>query len=153
MIKKNPREKPAMQGIRTIKLKLLAPLIYREDRRLEPFTPGPVQGERLFIFTLDPAESRSIEPDRTKLLGDLIFGGFAEDPAYSGAETRVELPAGGYFFAQTRSFLDKEACAGLAVEVQKDGLWERYALESRLYLRYLYEDGPVTQVFRPWASG
>jgi hypothetical protein len=62
----------------------------------------------------------------------------------------MELPRGRYLFAQERSFLDREAVLCMAVEMQKDGLWERLCLENRLYLRYLGEEGQaVTQLFRP----
>jgi hypothetical protein len=38
----------------------------------------------------------------------------------------------------------------MGTEVQKDGLWERYRLENRVFLRRLFEDGlPVIQVLRP----
>jgi hypothetical protein len=38
----------------------------------------------------------------------------------------------------------------MAIEQQKDGLWERHKPESRLYLRFLFEDGRyVTQLLRP----
>jgi hypothetical protein len=39
----------------------------------------------------------------------------------------------------------------MAIEQQKDGLWERLKPGNRLYLRILSEDGsPVTQLFRPY---
>jgi hypothetical protein len=39
----------------------------------------------------------------------------------------------------------------MAIEQQKDGLWEQLRLGNHLYIRYLFEDGsPVTQVFRPY---
>jgi hypothetical protein len=39
----------------------------------------------------------------------------------------------------------------MAIETQKDGLWERLEPDSRLYLRFLTEDGrELTQVFRPY---
>jgi hypothetical protein len=38
----------------------------------------------------------------------------------------------------------------MAIEVQKDGLWERLEPDSRIYLRFLTEEGrELTQVFRP----
>jgi hypothetical protein len=46
--------------------------------------------------------------------------------------------------------LNREEWLDMALEQQKDGLWERYKPENRLYVRYLFEDGcPVTQLFRP----
>ncbi|MDR2747573.1 MAG: hypothetical protein LBB77_09025 [Treponema sp.] len=65
----------------------------------------------------------------------------------------LELPRGRYLFAQERVFLERDGLIRMAVEIQKDGLWERLRLENRLYVRYLYEDGGiVTQVFRPYSE-
>jgi hypothetical protein len=67
-----------------------------------------------------------------------------------GGQTQLQLPAGQYLLVQQRKFLGREECIHLAVEQQKDGLWERFVPENRLYIRYLIEDGsPVTQLFRP----
>jgi hypothetical protein len=61
----------------------------------------------------------------------------------------IELPAGNYFFAQVREILDEKGSSELAAEVQKEALWERRKLGTKIYLRYLYEHGsPVTQIFR-----
>jgi hypothetical protein len=77
-----------------------------------------------------------------------------ENPAAGGrtapGET-LELPRGRYLFAQKREALDRDAVIGLAIEVQKDGLWERLEPEENLYVRFLYEDNAaVTQIFRPY---
>jgi hypothetical protein len=85
------------------------------------------------------------------LLGSLLFAG----EKLSGTETphnkaAIQLPAGKYLFVQRREALNREDCLALAAEQQKDGLWERFALTEKLYVRYLFEDGkPVTQLFRP----
>jgi len=106
--------------------------------------------EYLLCYDLNPAQSRSIEPDRELLPGTLVFAGRKADEDGSSQEGAVSLPAGHYLFTQRRSgdshlfkWLD------LAVEQQKDGLWERYKPENRLFVRFLFEDGsPVTQLFR-----
>ncbi|MCL2557754.1 MAG: hypothetical protein FWE09_04680, partial [Treponema sp.] len=72
-----------------------------------------------------------------------------------GAETRAlnaadALPAGLYAFAQKRRELRREECAAMAMDLQKDAIWEGHHPGSILYLRLLFEDGsPVTQLFRP----
>jgi hypothetical protein len=142
-----------MENPRLLRLELLAPLVYAEDRALKPFLLGAEGGERLFLFEIDTAQGLCFEPDPRLFLGPLIFSGRA---AESGGEAgpRRELPAGSYLFAQERRPLGREDCIGMAIEVQKDGLWERLRPEPRLYLRYLVEDGRrVTQIFRPYRSG
>ena len=154
-----------MIDLHIIKLHLQSPLYYQRADSLEPFggIPGmteiPPGGEFLFAFTLDPVQARSIEPDRGQFPGQLLFRGISEppgvpgQPAYPAREApadRVMLPRGIYLFAQIRELLDREDFIDMAIEVQKDGLWERYTPDSRLYLRYLYEEtSPVTQIFRP----
>ena len=63
----------------------------------------------------------------------------------------VLLPQGKYLFTQCRSeaVLSRDEWLDLAIEQQKDGLWERNKLLDLLYIRFLFEDGSfVTQVFR-----
>jgi hypothetical protein len=140
-----------------IRLDLRAPLVYIRAPDLEPFVytnAANRSGEILFCFELDPEQSRGIEPDPDRLLGPLIFAGIADPdrtlPAPDSAET-ARLPAGLYLFIQKREVLNREGCIDLAVEQQKDGLWERLKPENRLYVRYLFEDSsPVTQLFRPY---
>jgi hypothetical protein len=171
-----------MGEIETIRLELRAPLFYREDRGLVPWAPEePGLGdseparppaeteERLFCFTVDAVQGRSIEPDPARFLGPLLAAGrsaaesadrSAEGSADGSAEPAggLELPAGSYLFAQQREALGqealgREALVDMAMELQKDGLWERLKLGDRLYLRYLFEDGKrVTQVFRPYRT-
>jgi hypothetical protein len=134
---------------RTIRLELRSPLFYREEPGLVPFRYEIQAGETLFCFGLDKAQGRSIEPDPAALLGPLVFGGLALGGRLPDGP--LELPAGSYLFAQEREALSREEVIGMAVEVQKDGLWERLAPGGRLYVRYLFEDGrAVTQVFRPF---
>ena len=146
-----------MRETETIRLELRAPLLYREDPGLVPWNPEP-EGlppeteERLFCFALDAVQGRSIEPDPACFLGPLLVGGRSAAGAAEPAGG-VELPSGRYLFAQQREALGREAFIETAVELQKDGLWERLKLEDRLYLRYLSEDGKrVTQVFRPYRA-
>jgi hypothetical protein len=143
-----------------LRLELRAPLMYAEDVSLDPFAPdagktGGAGAERLFLFEIESSQSQSIEPDPAAFLGPLIFSGRRLDdtePSFAG--TRRELPAGKYFFAQERRILNREEWINLAIEAQKDGLWERLCPEPRLYLRYVYEDGQnVTQTFRPYTGG
>jgi hypothetical protein len=131
------------------KLHLLAPLRYRQDKTPRPFAYDPAAGETIFQFELNADHALNIEPDIDHYLGALIASGEAQAGAGS-----LEIPAGEYLFAQIREALDLEGSVLLAVEVQKEGLWERFSLEAALYFRYLFEDGkPVTQVFRPLTKG
>ena len=133
-----------------LKLDLRAPLRYMPVPELPPFSRGEEgRGETLFCFELDAEQGQCIEPDSERLLGALIFSGQALNREH-GAAPAVELPSGNYLFSQKRAALGREACIALAVEQQKDGLWERLQPENRLYIRYLFEDGKfVTQLFRP----
>jgi hypothetical protein len=104
-----------------------------------PLLAGQIEGESLFCFELEPSESVKFEPDPARLLGPPIN---AENPV---------LPAGLYMFSQMRKRLRNDEVLEMAVEIQKEALWQRLLPEPRLYLRYLYEDGrDVTQVFRPY---
>jgi hypothetical protein len=146
-----------------MRLDLRAPLFYAEDPNLEPFVYGgsfktsglkepPLKkawGEALFCFELDPVQSLSIEPDREHFLGNLVFAARTE----RDSPGTIQLPAGLYLFEQKREVLGREDCIDLAIEQQKDGLWERLKPSGRLYLRYLFEDGsPVTQLFRSYEA-
>ncbi|GHT69379.1 hypothetical protein FACS1894110_18710 [Spirochaetia bacterium] len=142
-----------MGSVQTIRLELRSPLFYQADSGLVPFQYEIDTGELLFCFDLDPVQSRSIEPDPVTLLGPLVFAGRLErSPVQQQSKSRrLELPAGIYLFAQERNTLDRNEFIEMAIEVQKDGLWERLRPADRLYLRYLFEDGrTVTQVFRPY---
>lgn len=142
------------------RLELLAPLFYIPAPELVPFHQGigprvrqETGGEEfLFCFKISEAQGQRIDPEPSVLLDSLLAAGFAPQAGCPGGN--LQLPRGRYLFAQERAFLGREGAIRLAVEIQKDGLWERFHLENRLYLRYLYEDGGiVTQLFRPYTSG
>jgi hypothetical protein len=156
-----------------IRLNLAAPLVYRKFppggplRTAAPFAEkllpetGETGGEFLFCFEINPGEAGLIEPDPGRYLGPLIFTGSrraspaaapgqAETAGPGEAGEPVKLPAGSYFFTQFREYLDESFFLEAAVELQKQGLWERIKLEDTLYLRRLREDGAeVSQLWRP----
>jgi hypothetical protein len=132
-----------------MKLDLRAPLVYSRFQWKAETADFPREitenEEFLFCFELDPKQGRSFEPEREQLLGPLLFSGCLTN----GQAETVSLPQGEYLFVQRRSALNTEEWLDLAIEQQKDGLWERYKFENRLYVRYLYEDDrPVTQILR-----
>ena len=131
-----------------IRLDLRAPLLYTETPGLEPFDcppPSETGTEFLFCFELDKEQSQSIEPQLENFLGRLVFSG----KNVQNQQGNLELPAGLYLFAQQRGVIGREECIALAIEQQKDGLWEKIKLGNLLFIRLLYEDGsPVTQLFR-----
>jgi len=139
-----------------IHLNLRAPLEYAEAP-LTPFAPlfpdSAETREFLFCFELDPAQAARIDPAPAAFPGQLVFSGKRvgkqqEQPKPTGEKR--QLPEGFYAFVQERRELAREECVALAIEQQKDGLWERLRLGTRLYVRCLFEDGsPVTQLFRP----
>jgi hypothetical protein len=141
------------------RLELLAPLPYIPAPDLIPFhdgtgprvPPGAEGEEYFFCFNISEAQGQIIEPDPPAFLGPLLAAGFAPPSGCPGGG--LELPRGRYLFAQERTFLGREEVIRAAVEIQKDGLWERLCLENCLYVRYLYEDGgTVTQLFRPYSD-
>jgi hypothetical protein len=138
------------------RLELLAPLFYIPAPELIPLRQGTGpqiprgREDCLFCFTINEAQGQSIEPDPPALLGPVSAAGYGSPAPEPGGG--LELSPGHYLFAQERASLGREELICLAVEMQKDGLWERLRLENRLYVRYLYEDGEtVTQLFRPYA--
>jgi hypothetical protein len=137
-----------MDSTNTSRLHLLSPLFYGKTGEA-PFSDADnPAGERLYQFEINPAEAQSIEPGEEHYLGSLIESGAVQDQM--PARDTVELPAGAYLFAQVHAVLNREDFIHIAVEVQKDGLWERMRMEDRCYLRFLYEHGrPVSQVLRP----
>jgi hypothetical protein len=133
-------------------LNLCTPLQYV---RVESQNTPTVEGETLLCYEVNPVQGGSIEPDRDRFLGRLLFIGekTAETPGGSGKKTEelVSLPQGDYLFMQCRSdaVLTRDEWLDLAIEQQKDGLWERNKTGNILYIRFLFEDGAfVTQVFR-----
>ena len=134
-------------------LDLRTPLIYAAlpDKSETAGIIIGTEDEILLCFDLDPRQSRSIEPDPQLLLGPLVFAGRTGAGDFNDSAFKVSLPAGNYLFVQRRgAVLSREEWLDMAIEQQKDGLWERNKPESRIFVRYLYEDGqPVTQLFRP----
>ena len=132
-----------------VRLDLRAPLLYTETPGLSAFDcppPSEATTEFLFCFELDQEQSQSIEPIPENYLKGLVFSGKNVQNQNKGD---LELPAGLYLFIQQRGVIGRTECIDLAIEQQKDGLWEKIKLGNRLFLRYLYEDGsPVTQLFR-----
>jgi hypothetical protein len=148
-----------MEGIFIVNLELCSPLYYLSVKDL-PLKPDK-NDEFLLQYELNPIQSRDIEPDKEQLPGILISSGVKTEDNTLEHEDKltpqtVVLPAGKYLFSQLRTDLNDENPLNfytdwldLAIEQQKDGLWERYKLENKLYVRYLFEDGKfVTQVFR-----
>jgi len=134
------------------RLNLLAPLYYLPEAEPEPFSYKERSGEKLFCFEIDETQRLCFEPDAEKFIKKLIFGGVAARPDCAGA-ARLELPGGDYLFAQEREILGKDEIIAAAIEIQAEGLWQRLEPESRLYLRYLFEDGrDVTQLFRAFTQ-
>jgi len=107
--------------------------------------------EFILCYDLNPGQASSIEPVQELFLGDLVFLGTNNEEEQKESE-QVNLPQGQYIFVQQRSekALTQVEWLNLAIELQKDGLWERKKLENKLYIRFFIEDGKtVTQVFRP----
>jgi hypothetical protein len=146
-------------------LDLRSPLFYIKIEKL----PSSISeyDEVVCCYELNPAQGCRIDPQQDELIGHLMFAGkkateplCASFPVVSGdsslqdESSNVSLPARHYLFMQCRADapLCKEEWLDMAIEQQKDGLWERHKLENLLYVRYLHEDKQfVTQVFRPVA--
>ena len=143
-----------------VHLDLRAPLDYEEAPGLVPFSRLPADEaapEQLFCFEIDREQAGRIDPEADRFLGELVFSGKG-----NGRQGKIQLPAGLYLFAQQRRTfgsgtessreLNREECVSMAIEQQKDGLWEQLRLGNRLYIRCLFEDGsPVLQLFRPYS--
>jgi len=131
-------------------LNLPVPLYYiKIDQNIVEIPEIQENEEILLCYSLNPQQSQSIEPNQEDLLEKLIFAGQKVENKTSNQT--VCLPQGKYLFAQHRSaqVLSQAQWLDMAIEQQKDGLWERNKLGDLLYVRYLFEDGArVTQVFR-----
>ena len=135
-------------------LDLCAPLLYTKAEKL-PFEIHESE-EFLLFYELDRTQCLSIEPERASLAGKLTFIGRkttdSPDSLPEAGKDSAILPAGKYIFTQYRgnsALLKQEEWLDMAIEQQKDALWERYKIKNRLYIRYLYEDNAfVTQLFR-----
>ena len=134
--------------IEITKLQLLSPLFYVSAEGLIPFEYR--EGDLLFCFELEEAQYRNFEPEGEAFFKNQVFAGKAVKGLSCG---ELELPGGNYLFAQEREILSKGDTIAMALEIQKEGLWQRLKPGRRLYLRYLFEDGsPVTQLFRPYVE-
>jgi hypothetical protein len=133
-----------------VHLDLRAPLEYEEAPGLVPFSCPPADEaapEQLFCFEIDREQAGRIDPEADRFLGELVFSGKG-----NGRQGKIQLTAGLYLFTQQRQVLNREDCVNMAIEQQKDGLWEQLRLGNRLYIRCLFEDGsPVTQFFRSYS--
>ena len=132
-------------------LDLCTPLFYSKIDNL-PFEIHE-NDEFLLLFKLHPAQSKSIEPVRELLFEKLIFTGQkTADSCNIPDIDRFVLPEGKYLFTQQRGVSpmpEQNEILNMAIEQQKDALWERCKLKDQLYVRYLFEDGLfVTQLFR-----
>ena len=141
-----------METSATIRLDLRAPLEYAEAPGLTPFggmfPEGNASRETLFCFELDGEQAGRFEPEADCFLGKLVFAGIK-----GSGQKKVLLQTGPYLFTQQRKTLNREECIYLAIDQQKDGLWEKLKLGSRLYIRFLTEDDrAVTQLFRSYSS-
>jgi hypothetical protein len=134
-------------------LNLCTPLQYVKTERQ---TASILKNEEMLLcYEVNSVQGGSIEPDRERFLGRLLFTGEKppETPSVSAEKTEefVSLPQGDYLFMQCRSgaVLTSDEWLDLAIEQQKDALWERNKPLNLLYVRFLFEDGAfVTQVFR-----
>jgi len=127
-------------------LTLCTPIFYEKIDKLPSLIPKYT--EFLLCFDINPTQSRSIEPVPDQFLDNLIFTG---QKSPDNLQQEVSLPQGKYIFLQHRGTapLEQYEWLDLAIEQQKDGLWERHKLGNILYVRYLHEDDMfVTQVFR-----
>ncbi|MDR0402285.1 MAG: hypothetical protein LBH35_01705, partial [Treponema sp.] len=108
-------------------------------------SPGPESfPETLFHFRINPSGAFVMEAEEKNYLEALIAAGTAD------AAGSLELPAGEYFFTQMRRKIGAAGFIGLALELQKEGLWRRLRLGTTVYFRTLWEDGaPVFQALRP----
>jgi len=140
-----------MEESSLVHLDLRAPLEYEEAPELVPFSCLPADEaapELLFCFEIDREQAGRIDPEADRFLGELVFSGKG-----NGTQGKIQLAAGLYLFTQQRRTeqMNRDECVSMAIEQQKDGLWEQLHLENRLYIRCLFEDGsPVIQFFRPY---
>jgi len=135
-----------MEKIPLKNLNLCTPLTYKKIEALPSSIPE--NGDFLLCYNLNPSQSRSFEPISKQFLGNHVFTGVRQQ------ENDLELPAGDYLFMQYRDnrIMSRDKWLEMAIEQQKDGLWERYSLQNLLYVRFLFEDEMyVTQVLRPYS--
>ncbi|MCL1927886.1 MAG: hypothetical protein FWG07_03715 [Treponema sp.] len=101
------------------------------------FLKNPIN-EKLFCYILNPEEAISIDPHPEN-----YFSGNVEDATV--------LKVSEYYVTQVKKGnLENIDLIDIAIELQKEALWNRCKLECKLYLRKLFEDNsPVTQLWRP----
>ncbi|MDR1420088.1 MAG: hypothetical protein LBI86_06930 [Treponema sp.] len=156
----------SFENLDVVRLYLRAPLLYVEEKEAFPFVrpaagrPGRIfpsraedngaQGEYIFHFEIEEKRGNVIDPNPA---------GYLECPVFSGRRTEsretvpgrpgLELSEGVYFFAQAREALDREECTLMAIEVQRELLWQRLPPRKDLFIRRLFEHGKhVTQIWR-----
>ncbi|MDR0323231.1 MAG: hypothetical protein LBI12_02140 [Treponema sp.] len=139
-----------MEKVQLMHLELRSSLFYSKIEDL----PSEIHEneEFLVLYEIDSGQSRNIEPEKELFINSLIFTGKKAKKA-GDLSDELLLPAGSYVFVQHRgAMLRREEWLEMAIELQKDCLWERYKPGKLLYIRFLFEDGkPVTQLFRPCA--
>ncbi|MDL2229796.1 hypothetical protein LJC14_06055 [Treponema sp. OttesenSCG-928-L16] len=141
-----------MQQLHIMTLDLCSPVLYQKETRDDPFAAFPAETEEsLTLFEIGPSQHERIDPDPAAFLGKILDSGSIRGDSIDGEEGPVMvLPQGKYVFAQTRDMLDRDGCAEMAMEIQKEGLWRQYTLAPYFFLRRLNEDGaPVSQILRP----
>ena len=138
-----------------IKIRLCAPLAYEKIDKNDDFCINLSKNDDFIqCYTINPQQNSDIEPNRDNFLESLVFTGFKNDEKNINTtiiNQEALLPQGQYLLVQQRSSqpLSQPEWLEMAIEQQKDGLWERNKLGNLLYVRYLFEDGQfVTQVFR-----
>ena len=120
-------------------IKRVYSLHYKDMRCFRVFLRTPIH-ETMCRYSLNPEEAFKIEPNPAQYLGALSKTGL---PA-------VSLPAGQYYVTQIRKEQVEDAeLIDLALELQKEGLWERLKMGDELFVRQFFEDGyPVFQLWR-----
>ncbi|MDR0601320.1 MAG: hypothetical protein LBG42_02975, partial [Treponema sp.] len=136
------------ENLDVLRLELRAPLFYIEEGGVLPFARLPESGteeggavkEYIFRFRIGEIAGKAIDPNPAGYLGDPVFSGRrAEERGAAGAEDTVrpgrvlELSGGAYFFAQAREALNREECTLMAIEVQREILWQRLLPREDLY--------------------
>jgi len=137
-----------MEKTLLLNLDLRKPLFYEKTDKKDDVLMQ--EQEILLCFEVNLKESCNFEPKRENFLGKLVSTGVKS--SCNTASGDICLPAGHYLFTQCRGSkrLDQDEWLDMAIEQQKDGLWERNRPGNMLFVRFLYEDEAfVTQIFRP----
>ena len=93
--------------------------------------------EKLVHYTINPEEAQKIDP-----ISDRYLLPNPQECDY--------LPAGSYFITQIRKEkIDNSELLDLAIELQKEALWNRFKPGNTLIVRSFFEDNnPVVQLWR-----